>query len=175
MELDEAAGTGNIEAIKQHIAAGADVNVKDDRLGWTPLHHAALYGDKEISELLIANGADVNAKDRVEATPLHYATAKSWCGDLETAKLLISKGADVNAKDNDGRTPLHYATRYGHEEIAELLVAEGADVNAKYNDADTKEIAELLITNGLSSLFVPRRTLKRKTQNDTDETAELLE
>ena len=35
--INEAAAFGNIEAVKQHLAAGADVNAKDDN-GWTPLH-----------------------------------------------------------------------------------------------------------------------------------------
>ena len=61
---------GDIEAIKQHLADGVDVNVKDDG-GTTPLHEVAEMGYKEIAELLIANGADVNAKDSNEAwTPL---------------------------------------------------------------------------------------------------------
>ena len=64
--LSKPAWKGNIEAVKQHLAAGADVNVKDDS-GWTPLHYAK---DKEIIELLIANGADVNAKDEGGKTPL---------------------------------------------------------------------------------------------------------
>jgi ankyrin repeat protein len=56
-----AAGFGNIEAVKQHLAAGTDVNAKTGG-GGTPLHDAAAEGHKEIAELLIANGADVNAK-----------------------------------------------------------------------------------------------------------------
>ena len=59
INIHKAAFDGNIEAVKQHIAAGTDVNAKDD--GVTPLHSAATYGRKEIAELLIANGADVNA------------------------------------------------------------------------------------------------------------------
>ena len=39
ISIHEAAGTGNIEAVKQHLAAGTDVNAKG-RLGWTPLHPA---------------------------------------------------------------------------------------------------------------------------------------
>ena len=59
--LLEAAREGNIEAVKQHLASGADVNMKKND-GWTPLHSAAFDGHKEIAELLIAKGADVNAK-----------------------------------------------------------------------------------------------------------------
>ena len=71
--LLDAAKKGNIETVKQHLADGADVNVKD-KVGGTPLHLAAFNGHKEIVELLIANGADVNAKsDDVGRTPLDLA------------------------------------------------------------------------------------------------------
>ena len=61
ISIHEAAGSGgNIEAVKQHLAAGTDVNAK--RNGNTILQTAASGGNKEIVELLIANGADVNAK-----------------------------------------------------------------------------------------------------------------
>ena len=36
ISIHEAAEDGNIEAVKQHLAAGADVNAKDGG-GWTPL------------------------------------------------------------------------------------------------------------------------------------------
>ena len=63
---------GNIEAVKQHLDAGTDVNAKDEK-GWTPLHEAALGGHKGIAELLIAKGADVNAKNNDGVTPLNWA------------------------------------------------------------------------------------------------------
>ncbi len=37
ISIHEAAGTGNIEAVKQHLAAGTDVNAKDNYKS-TPLH-----------------------------------------------------------------------------------------------------------------------------------------
>ena len=122
--LRQAITKGDIEAVKQHLAAGADVDAKDMN-GETPLTWAA---NKEIAELLIAEGADVNARDKRGKTPLHYAKTK------EIAELLIAKGADVNAKDKSESTPLHYAKT---KEIAELLIAKGADVNARNKNNET--------------------------------------
>ena len=109
----------NIEAVEQHIAAGADVNAKHMN-GTTPLYVAALGGHKEIAELLIAKGVDVNAKNEKSWTPLHIA-ARS--GHEEIAELLIEKGADLNAKDNDDGTPLDWAMQ--HPETAALLRKHG--------------------------------------------------
>ena len=61
VDIWEAARTGNTEAVKQHLAAGTDVNAKEED-GGTPLLHAVGNGRREIIELLIAEGADVNAK-----------------------------------------------------------------------------------------------------------------
>ena len=69
-----AASVGNIAVVKQHLAAGVDVNVNAQRNdGWTPLHTAARFGQKEVSELLIAKGANVNASDNRGGTPLDAA------------------------------------------------------------------------------------------------------
>ena len=70
--LWKAARDGNIEAVRQHLAAGTDVDA-EDKGGRTPLRYTALKGHKEIAELLIAKGADVNAKTNDGETPLDYA------------------------------------------------------------------------------------------------------
>jgi ankyrin repeat protein len=111
----------DIEAVKQAIAAGADVNAKCWETGRSPLTLAvADGGHKEIAELLITEGADVNGKDDSyrEGTPLHMATIQDR---KEVAELLIAKGSDVNAMDNDGQTPLDYAG----DETADLLRKHG--------------------------------------------------
>jgi ankyrin repeat protein len=82
--LLKAAERGNIKAIKQHLAAGTDVNAKDYN-GDTPLHKAANEGHEEIAELLIAEGADVNAWGGFGRTPLDVA-------DGVTANLLRKHG-----------------------------------------------------------------------------------
>ena len=93
-----AAAVGNVVAVKQHLADGVDVGVKDESL-----HLAAWSGHKEIVELLIAEGADVNVKDCWGTTPLHEVTY-IWSFNDEIATLLIAAGADINAKDGEGGT-----------------------------------------------------------------------
>ena len=114
ISIHEAAGTGDIEAVKQHIAAGTDVNAKTGS-GWTPLFHATIWGHKEIVELLIAEGANVNY--RFNFTPLHLGS-----GYKEISELLIAEGADVNAKDFEGDTPLDAVV---DPEIAKLFRKHG--------------------------------------------------
>ena len=78
----KAAEQGNIEAVKQHLATGTDVNAKEDQLEMTPLHRAALNGLKEIAELLIAASADANAKMRNGRTALDKAKQHPEITDL---------------------------------------------------------------------------------------------
>ena len=116
ISIIRAAGTGNIEAVQQHLDAGVDVNTKNKQ-GRTPLSAATTT---EIAELLIANGADVNAKTTTGRTPLHNADTKG------IAELLIAKGVNVNALilsgSHQGKTPLDTAD---NKEISDLLRKHG--------------------------------------------------
>jgi len=174
IDIHGAAAKGNIEAVKQHIAAGTDVSAKKNGFGVTPLHNAASRGHKEIAELLISEGADVNAVGMHGhgGTPLHYAATK------EVAELLIAKGADVNTKDNVGDTPIdladgeiaallrkhggktgeelsiHQAAKKGNIEAVKQHLAAGTDMNAIDLNGMTPidladgEIAALLLKHG---------------------------
>ena len=117
ISFNRAAEQGNIEAVKQHLAAGVDVKGIS---GWINLFSAAIEGHKEVAELLIEKGVDVNAKDSLSMTPLHMA---AMGGHKEIAELFIAKGADVSAKDVDGETPLDFAA--SKPEIADLLRKHG--------------------------------------------------
>jgi ankyrin repeat protein len=88
ISIHKAAETGNIEAVKQHLAAGTDVNADAGSLV-TPLHVASVFGNKGISELLIANGADVNAMMEDGRTPLDLAIELK---KTQTADLLRKHG-----------------------------------------------------------------------------------
>jgi len=115
------AAKGDIEAVKQHLAAGTDVNAKSDD-GGTPLLYAAAYGHKEIVELLIAADADLNVRDEDGKTTLHFAALN---GRKVIVELLIAKGADVNAKDEDGETPLDATSVFNKTETADALRKHG--------------------------------------------------
>ena len=85
ISIYDATEDGNIEVVKQHLAAGTDVNSKD-KDGWTPLHEAASEGHKQIVKILVTKGADVNANDDDGETPLDVAAKP------EIAELLRKNG-----------------------------------------------------------------------------------
>jgi ankyrin repeat protein len=140
--IHKAANTENIKAVKQHLAAGTDVNAKGKQEN-TLLHIAAMKGHKEIAKLLITKSADVNVKNKFGSTPLNcaanYSFKSNYNGRKEIVELLIANGADVNAKNKWGSVPLHSAVNGGVQAtgIAELLIAAGADVNTKDDDGVT--------------------------------------
>jgi ankyrin repeat protein len=167
ISIHEAAFNGDIEAVKQRLAAGANVNAKHDESGATALSYAAVKGQEEITELLIAKGADVNARDFGDVTPLIHAITGT--NRLEIGKILISNGANVNMKMNEGGSALHYLSvgmaltgkklmTEDDLEVAKLLIQNGADVNAVDNERETPldvaletnhtEIADLLRKHG---------------------------
>ena len=123
--LHKAARAGHIEVVKEHLAAGEDVNARDS--GLTPLHFAAGGGYKEVVELLIAKGASVNARSYC----LTYGAVQY--GLKETAELLIAKGANVNEVIMSGKfrgyTPLDSA--YRQPETADLLRKHGGKTGAE--------------------------------------------
>ena len=100
ISIQEAARTGNIEAVKQHLAAGTDVDWFDEPVGrlghsvvidkTTALHYAVFGGQKEVAEILIANGADVNAKNFQSKSPLDFAVKYK---QTDIADLLRKHGA----------------------------------------------------------------------------------
>ena len=97
--LSAAAFIGDVAAMKQALAGGADPNTKDPQSGSTLLATAALMGHTEVVALLLEHGADVNAKSRDGGTALHAA---AFLGRAEIVKLLLDKGADTTLRNNIG-------------------------------------------------------------------------
>jgi ankyrin repeat protein/beta-lactamase regulating signal transducer with metallopeptidase domain len=155
--LHDAAAGGDIERVKSLLAAGADVNGKQDETGRTAPHCAVEAGHRNMAELLIAKGADVNARTTDKGwTPLVCAVNERHA---ELVKLLLDEGADSAGKTDDGCAFLHQASRAGYLGIVKRLIAMGAEVNATYNkgrcalgDAALnghKDVVELLLAKGV--------------------------
>ena len=61
ISIHAAARDGNIEAVKQHIAAGTDVNAKTNA-GMTPLSVANVFDRTEIADLLRKHGGKTKSE-----------------------------------------------------------------------------------------------------------------
>ena len=70
-----AARKGDLTALQQHIDAGIDIEVRDEKHESTPLHHAAYYGQVKTVKWLVEKGADKNARNNDGITPLDAAYA----------------------------------------------------------------------------------------------------
>ncbi len=102
VSLHVAALQGNLDAIRQHINVGSDLNEKD-AYGSSPLIVAATFGKTEVARALIDAGADMKITNNEGSTPLHIAAF--FCR-TEIVKALLDKGADKNALNIAGRTAL---------------------------------------------------------------------
>ena len=120
--LLSAALNGRANAVRRLLAAGADLNARDED-GDTPLHLAALGGDGDTVKILLDAGADVSARDdRVYWTPLLPAAARGHAG---VVRQLLDAGADPNAETRDGITALDLAREGGHADIEGILRSAG--------------------------------------------------
>ena len=72
------------DVIKRLLYEGADVNIQDRYLGYTPLHFAALRNHTKAAQMLVDNGADINLKDEYDQKPLDRAPKGS-----EVERLLL--------------------------------------------------------------------------------------
>jgi len=125
--------SGNLAIVQQLVAAGADVNARDEK-GSTPLHRAVLlqpadYAVSLVTTLLRA-GADANAMRPKGGAPLHnliFGAANlppAAVGQIATQ--LAQHGADVNLPaDFDGATPLDIARAKRDQAAVTLLTNMG--------------------------------------------------
>ncbi|MEC7771854.1 MAG: ankyrin repeat domain-containing protein [Bacteroidota bacterium] len=102
MALSAAVVAGNLDAVKQHIAAGTDINEKDALSGSTPLITAITFDKRDIAQALVDADADLTIKNNDGATALHVA---AFFGRVEAVQMLMDAGADKSARNNFGATP----------------------------------------------------------------------
>lgn len=137
---------GNLDAVRQHINAGTDLNQKD-QYGSTPLNIAATFGKTEIALALINGGADLHTKNTEGSTPLHVAAF--FCR-TEIVQALIDNGADKSMKNNYGSTPLmSISTPFSevepiYQQMSKNLGPFGLKLDFDYLEKTRPIIAEML-------------------------------
>ncbi len=102
IDIHTAVLTGNLEAVKQHIEAGTDINQKEPMSGSTPLMSAATFNKTKIAKALINANADLYVKNNDGGTALHAA---AFFGRIEIVQSLIDAKADKTVRNNFGATP----------------------------------------------------------------------
>ena len=92
--LHDAAERGDLDRLKAEIAAGADIEARNQGFRETALHKASIKGHAPIVRELLEANADIQAARSGGFTPLHMAETR------EVAKLLLDHGADPTARSS---------------------------------------------------------------------------
>jgi len=147
VDIHTAVVTGNVEAIKQHIAAGTNINEKDPFGGSSPLISATVFGKSDIAKILIDAGADLNFKNNDGSTPLH--TAAFFCHP-DIVKMLLDKGANKTIKNRFGATPYESVAapfsevKGAYDMMAQMLGPMGLKLDFAYIEQTRPVIAKML-------------------------------
>jgi len=146
VSLHMAALLGNIDAVRQHIKVGSDLNEKDE-YGSTPLIVATTFGRTEVARALIEAGADMTIKDNYGSTPLHLAALFCRTGIVRS---LLDRGANRYAINNSGSTAFDIVAvpfdddRWIYDSLANDLGPLGLELDYERIKRARPRIAEML-------------------------------
>ena len=136
-----AAAAGDLDAIRQHLQGGVDINKPDLAFGMTPLSLAAAHDQAEAIRVLLENGADVNARHPDGNTALHTA---AFFGRLECVRRLLAAGAEINLKNDEGQKPLDSSRSADWETIQFIGAILQVELDKEKILAGRKAVAVLL-------------------------------
>ena len=122
--------TGDAEAVRRLLAAGAQVDQPIMANGGTALHVAAAENDIPMAQILLDAGADVRATNEYGSMPLMTAAGN---GARECAQLLLDRGAQINAVDANGLSAIARAIQHGQLDMLDFLADHGADLDVTSN------------------------------------------
>jgi ankyrin repeat protein len=147
IDIHTAVLTENLAALKQHIAAGTNINEKDPFGGSSPLISASLFGKTEMAKVLIEAGADLNFQNNDGSTALH--TSAFFCRP-EIVRILLDKGADKTIKNKFGATAYQSVAgpfkdvKNSYDMMGTILGPMGLKLDYAYIEKTRPEIAAIL-------------------------------
>ncbi|CAD8132274.1 unnamed protein product [Paramecium pentaurelia] len=127
--IEQTHKSSNKTMLNKVLEMDADVNVIDTN-GWTPLHHAAFYGELWAISTLIERGAYQQISSNKGYYPIHVAALNN---QAMAVQLLIEKGVAnqesfIDFQDNQNCTPMHLAAKKGHDQVVKVLFESGANI-----------------------------------------------
>ncbi|KAK3599324.1 hypothetical protein CHS0354_009808 [Potamilus streckersoni] len=118
-----AARFGQQEVVNELLKENIDVNCKEYKYGFTPLHIATDRRHARVVEKLCQhNNMQINLRDISGRTALHIASVH---GDKLVMKFLLQFHADPRSQNENLDTPLHLAKNAG---VADMLLAKDSSV-----------------------------------------------
>lgn len=147
IDIHTAVITDNMAVLKQHIAAGSNLNERDPFGGSSPLISAAVFNKPEMAKALIDAGADINFQNNDGSTALH--SASFFCRP-EIVKMLLDKNADKTVKNSFGATAYESvaapfdAVKNSYDMIGKMLEPMGLKLDYTYIEKTRPEIAAML-------------------------------
>jgi ankyrin repeat protein len=134
VSLLQAAASGETGKAGDLIDQGAEVDCQGEHDGRTPLHMAALNGQRDTANLLLNKGATREIFDNAGDTPLMAASHDKALG---AAAYLLAANADTDAQDKTGETALMKAAKNNQPGAVEALIKGFADICMKDNNHRT--------------------------------------
>jgi ankyrin repeat protein len=145
----DAAQRGDVEAVRQLLRSGADVNAAQGD-GMSALHWAASRDREDILEVLLYAGANTEASTRLGGyTALHLAARAGHGGAIGR---LVDGGADVESVTTTGVTAMHFAAQSGDVGALEALTSRGATVDARTRADDQTPLMWATAANRLDAM-----------------------
>lgn len=112
---------GNIPTLEWMLYDGADVNVRDEMDGWTPLIRAAsVNASFEVARILIKFKAKLDVIDKENKSALLIATIN---GNLPFVKVLVENGANFDVKNKYGKSLYDLAVSMDRRVRVELYIS----------------------------------------------------
>ncbi len=143
--LHAAAASGDVAAAGQALAAGADIDARDDHRR-TPLHVAGHAGQYDMARFLMEKGADANALDAQQYDLVTIAAVRD---DARMVRIAIAGGNSAKNVTSPYRgTALIAAAHLGHVEPVRALIEAGAPLDHVNNLGWTALLEAVILGDG---------------------------